>query len=465
MGQTQPTQPQPGQYGQYGQYGQQPYGQQPQQPYGQQPPGQPFTHDPTAVVVGQAPAPQPNKGKRGLIITLVAVLVVALGGGATWWALSGSDSVASGATTPEDAVTNLVQALGDGDLLGAANALAPGEAAVLADQLTQSTDELKRLGVLDQNADPSTFSGIELTVTDLTFDSQAAERVNDHVTITKLTGGTVTVDADLTELPLAQEYLGEMLAEAGGAAALTDSETFDIGSFVRQTGEPVRIATVNVNDEWHPSLLYTFADYFLAEAGLSWPQESIPAQGTDSPAEAVKQVLQAVFDSDFTRLIELLPPDEMAVLHDVGPALAQALENATRGPSGIQVLDVQTEDSQIAGGTLATITTLSLQVPGQGQVTVTKNGDCYDLTAPQGRQRLCGRELGQQMAANADGSASPEVLQRVGESLAEQGVGAVTTEVDGQHYVSPLRTASELSMSLFRGLTAEDFKEILQGAN
>ena len=190
---------------------------------------------------GRRPGSRPaaEEEKRGLIITLVAVLVLALGGGATWWALSRSDSVASGAATPEDAVTELLSALDDGDLLGAANTLAPSEASILADQLTQSFDEYKRLGLLDQNADPSSFSGFELVAENLTFDSQSAERVNDHVTITKLTGGNVTINADLTKLPLAQEYLDAMLAEAGGAAALTDSETLDIGSHVQQTGEPI----------------------------------------------------------------------------------------------------------------------------------------------------------------------------------------------------------------------------------
>jgi hypothetical protein len=450
-GQPQPVPPQPGQYE--------------QQQWGQQPPGQPFTSDPTAVAVAPGPGPQPKKSKRGLIITLVAVLVLALGGGATWWALSRSDSVASGAATPEDAVTELLSALDNGDLLGAANTLAPSEASILADQLTQSFDEYKRLGLLDQNADPSSFSGFELVAENLTFDSQSAERVNDHVTITKLTGGTLTINADLTKLPLAQEYLDAMLAEAGGAAALTDSETLDIGSHVQQTGEPIRIATVNVDGEWYPSLLYTFADNLLAEAGLSWPQESIPAHGADSPTEAVKQLLQAAFDANFTRVIELLPPDEMAVLHDVGPALVHQLGNLAEGPSGIQVLDVQTEDKQVAGGTLATLTALSLEIPGQGQLTVTKNGDCYELTAPQGTQQLCGEELGQRMAAEADESTPPQMLQHIGESLAEHGVGAVVTQVDGQYYVSPLRTLNELGMSLSRGLEPEDLKQILQGIN
>ncbi len=155
----------------------------------------------------------------------------------------------------------------------------------------------------------------------------------------------------------------------------------------------------------------------------------------------------------------------MAVLHDVGPALVHQLGNLAEGPSGIQVLDVQTEDKQVAGGTLATLTALSLEIPGQGQLTVTKNGDCYELTAPQGTQQLCGEELGQRMAAEADESTPPQMLQHIGESLAEHGVGAVVTQVDGQYYVSPLRTLNELGMSLSRGLDQEDLKQIMQGIN
>ncbi|EIE99397.1 flagellar basal body-associated FliL family protein [Saccharomonospora glauca] len=410
---------------------------------------------------GNAPGPRPPRGKRGLVVGLVIALVLALGGGATWWVLSERESVASGANSPEEAARELFTALGNGDLVGVAQSLAPGEAAALGDLLADSAEELKRLGVLTPDADLSAFSGLRVTASNLTFDAKSAERVNDHVTITKLTGGTLTLDMDLTTLPLAREYLEPMLAAADVEGVTTGSRTLDIGTITRLSG-PLRIATVNVDGAWYPSLLYTFTDNLLNELRLSWPRTSIPANGADSPTEAVRQTLQAALDADLNRVIELLPPDEMAVLHDVGPLLVDMLATEGASPTGVKVLDLRTEDTPVANGTLATVTAVELEVPGQGNFSVAKDGDCYTVTAATGEsRRVCGAELGEMMAENSDGTTPPEVTEKIARTLAGKGLGVVTTQVDGKHYVSPLRSLGHLGLSLYGQLSPEDFKAML----
>ncbi|EHR61807.1 hypothetical protein [Saccharomonospora cyanea] len=424
--------------------------------------GAQYTQPQPGVVLPGSQPPQRGR-KRGLVVGLVVALVLALGGGATWWVLSERESVASGASTPEEAASRLINALGNGDLLGVAQSLVPGEASALGDQLQDGVDELKRLGMLSPDADPSAFSGISLTAKNLVFDTEATERVNDRLAITKLTGGTLTVEANLAELPLEQEYLDAMVAAAGGAGATSGSQTFDIGTLVRQSGAPIRIATVNVDGEWYPSLFHTIADNALASEGLSWPQESIPARGADSPTEAVRQLVQAAFDADLNRVIELLPPDEMAVLHDVGPLLVDALASEGATPSGIKVVDLRTENTPVTNGTRATLTALTLEAPGKGRLSVTKDGGCYDLTAPEGSQRFCGADLAQAIVENAGPDVPVAGIGRTMEVLAEQGLGVVTTEVDGKHYVSPLRTYGEFGLGLYRELTPEEFRAMLPG--
>lgn len=437
-------------------------------PYGYPDPGQQqasFAHT--------APVPQPGyvtpgppeggRRKRGLIVGLVIALVLAVGGGATWWVLSERESVASGASTPEDAATRLLTALGDGDLLGAANSLAPGEAAVLGDQLQEAFTEFTRLGVLSEDADASAFSGISFTAENLTFDTAAAEQVNDRVTIAKLTGGTFTLDADLDQLPLSPEYRDAFIAAATEDSGQTAArETVDIATLVKQSGSPIRIATVNVDGGWHPSLLYTLVDNALAEEGMSWPSSSIPARGADSPDEAVRDIVQAALNADLNRVIELLPPDEMAVAHDVGPLLVRTLAAQGARRSGVQLLDLQTEDTPVTGGTLATITKLELAAPNGSTLSVSKDGDCYDVGFSGRSERLCGADLAAMLAQNAEMDASPEVLERLTRVLADQGIGMITTEVDGKHYVSPLRTLGDLGMRMYRELSPEEFRAMLE---
>lgn len=452
--------PQDGQWpSQQNQYPQQQYpqGGYPQQyPQGQYgPPQQPWgpTQPPPF------PPQQPKRGRRGLIIGLVAALVVLLGGGGTWFALSQRDSVASGAATPTEAARNLATALSGNDVVGIVGALAPAEAKLLTEPIGQTTAELKRLGILDPAANPQALTGLQVRAENLTFDEAAAEQVNDHLTITKLTAGTVTVTADPSKLPLSEKLRESMPAGEG-----PQTDTIDIAEQVRDTGEPIRIATVKVDGDWYPSLFYTVADYALRDEHEPWPSTSIPARGASSPNEAVKQLVQAALDADVTRVIELLPPDEMAVLHDAGPALVAAARQDAE-PSGAKLLDLQTQTAAVPGGTRATITSVRIQGPDGETYSVTKQGDCYEATGEGRTQQLCADFLTDNIE-NELGSSVPDevrqVLQHLSSGILGQGLGVITTEVAGQHYVSPVRTLNELGLTVLRSLQPEDITALLR---
>ncbi|MEU6641604.1 flagellar basal body protein FliL [Saccharomonospora sp. NPDC046836] len=412
------------------------------------------------------PAGPPTRRRRGLVIGLVVALVVAAGAVGSWFAFRQSDSVAAGAATPTDAAMSFATSFGSGDVVGLLSALTPGEAALLTDPLVESTNELKRLGVVKPDADPRNLTGLEIQTANLTFDESQAEQVNDHLTITKLTGGTITVTADLSALPFADEYLDAIMADAGVTSPEEGrrTQTVDIGEVVRAGGEPLRIATVKVGDEWYPSLFYSVADYALADLGEQWPQQPIAANGAASPNEAVQQLVQAALDSDITRVIELLPPDEMGVLQDLGPLLVDAVGSAT--PTGAQLTKLETETSEVAGGTRATVVALEVEIPGEGTFSLTKDGDCYQLTVQDQSDQLCADQLSALVEEQAGADvpdAARQAISNIGTSVLQQGLGVVTTEVDGKHYVSPVRTMTELGMTFLRGMEPADFKTMLEG--
>ncbi|PRX45116.1 hypothetical protein B0I33_110215 [Prauserella shujinwangii] len=443
----------------------------PQQAYPAQqyPPPFPPPQQPGVAYAGPAAPEPPRRGRRGLVIALVAVLVAVLGGGATWFALSRGDSVAAGADTPDEAAARLATALGDGDVVGLLSALAPAEAAVLVDPVSDTTAELKRLGVLDESADPESLSGLRISTEGLRFDEAQAEQVNDHLTITKLTGGTLTIDVDLARLPLAGDFLDAVLSadERRALEGARRSRTVDVADLVREAGEPIRIATVRVDGEWYPSLFYTVADYALRDAGEPWPQQSIPAVGADSPNDAVRALVQAALDADPRRVIELLPPDEMAVLHDAGPALVAAAGQDLE-PAGAEIVRLETETSEVTGGTRATLTELELrQAGGPGTFSLVRDGDCYRVTVDGDSQQVCADQFGVLVARESDTPFPPEArqaLQSFGTGLVRQGLGVVTTEVDGKHYVSPLRTLNEVGLTVLRSFDREDLLTLLRAA-
>ena len=70
------------------------------------------------------------------------------------------------ANTPEEAVRSLVTAITDEDVLGALDALAPSERDLLRDTLVDVTGELRRLDVLDDDADLSGVRGVDAVAVD-----------------------------------------------------------------------------------------------------------------------------------------------------------------------------------------------------------------------------------------------------------------------------------------------------------
>ncbi|TWH19202.1 flagellar basal body protein FliL [Prauserella rugosa] len=428
------------------QYGQPQYG---TDPYGR-PPGGQGTMTPVGGPGGQ------GTGKRGLVIGLVVALVVAAGAVGSYFAFFRQNSVAAGSESPTEAVRTLASSFEGGDLAGTLSTLAPSEATLLTDPLDEAVSEYQRLGLFSDDADPNQLGGLTVKAENLRFDESAEERLNDHLAITKLTGGTLTLEADLNKLPVTPEYKRQLIAEAGSAR---DTATIDIAE---EADEPIRIAAVKEGDEWYPSLFYTIADNILQEEGADWPAQPVPAEGADTPAQALRDMVDAAVAGDLERVIQLLPPDEMGVLHDAGPLLLDAAADV-EGASGAEVTDLQTETSDVEGGTRVTVTSVTVAAEGT-TFTVAKDGGCYRAEAQGKSEQLCPDDIAR-LAAEDSGDMPPQVLQMIanlGDGVMKQGIGVVTTEVDGKHYVSPVRTVTELGMTVVRSLTPEDFRAMLE---
>ncbi|MGW5051800.1 flagellar basal body protein FliL [Actinokineospora sp. NPDC004072] len=459
-----PAQQQPG-YPQTGPQPQQGYpqtGPQPQQGYPQTGP-QPTQQYGYQQQYGGAygyPEP-PKKSRKGLIIgVVVAVVLAAAGVGGAVFFLNRGGSVAAGAESPTSAATNLVTAIGQGDVAGLLTGLAPAERDLMSALNSQTTEELVRLEVYKPGVDPNKMTGFELKAENLKFDDAAAEKVNDRITITKLIGGTVTVTSDMSQLPYTEEFIEAAFPR--GMNARPQTETVDIAKEIADNGgEPIRIATVNVDGEWYPSLFYTLADYALLEANLEWPAQAIPANGADSPGEAVRQLADAALAADLERVIELLPPDEMGVLHDVGPVLVE--QAGQLDPAPARIINLTTETADVDGGTKVLLKELEVETEGQ-TVKITKDGECYAAEVQGERQQICADDL----AAEIGGSGMPPAVEKALTGLVKgmmANTGVVTVEVDGKWYVSPIRSLTDVMVTALQSLEAEDVRALLEMAN
>jgi hypothetical protein len=440
------TGPQPTQsYPQQGGYQQPGYqtGPQPTQNYPQQPQygGLPAYGEP----------PKKERGKGPVIGAIAAVVVVALGVAATIFVLNRSSGDQAGQENPTQAASNLVNSLSQGDVLGVLESLTPAESALLVDFNAKTTKRLKELKVYKQDADPNKLHGAAVEATDLKYDEKGAEKVNDHLTITKLIGGTVSFHADVSELPLTDQFM--QAAFPDGVNSQPTDEKVDIAEVVKDSGEPIRIATVKVNDKWYPSLFYTVADYALQDANAEWPAKSIPNNGAANPDDAVKEMVQAAVNSDLERVIELLPPDEMGALHDAGPALLDEMGSPPAAQVEITKLETESTDAE-TGGKKVMLKEIEVKADGQ-TYRVTKDGDCYTAEGEGETTKLCADDVAAQIGGSGMDPKVQQALANLSSGLIKN-TGVVATEFDGKWYVSPLRTYSELGLTALSDLTPED---------
>ncbi|ONI85204.1 hypothetical protein ALI22I_31965 [Saccharothrix sp. ALI-22-I] len=395
-----------------------------------------------------------------IVTAIVAVIALAAGTAATVWALRSSDDVAAGSESPSSAANNLLSALGSGDILGIMNGLAPAEAKISKDYTEATISEAKRLEILKPDADPNKVSGVQIKSEGVKFDDAAAEKVNDHLTINKVVEGKITITSDVKDVPLTDKLVDALGAEANKGP---QTETIDFAKeMADRKGKPIGIATIKVGDDWYPSLFYTIANAALEEEDLKWPAKGITPAGAGSANDAAKNMVEKALAGDIEGVIALLPPDEMGVLHDVGPVI---LEQIGRVPAtDAKLIELETDSKDVTGGTLLTIRKLVLEVEGEtGEIT--RDGDCYTAKAQGETQRLCADEITQlveQQGGRNIPSAAIDVIARVGAQVLKDGVGVVATEVDGKWYVSPFRTYSELVLTLMRGLQPSDIDELIK---
>jgi hypothetical protein len=440
------------------QYGQQPYGQQP--PYGQPPYGQ--------QQFGPAnywqPAPPPKRKRTGLLVgVIVAVVVLAAGGVGTWLALNRTAAAGStGSATPQAAAVKLAADVGNSDVIGIVNDLPPSEAALVRDSITSSTDQLKRLQVVKPDVNSQAPGGVTIATKGITFDPAGPQRINDHLAIAMLTGGTITVNADLAKFGYTDKFLKSVFPNGTPAS---ETQTLNIADAVRQLGHPIRIATVEVNGKWYPSLFYSIADAALQSSNQQWPTRSIPANGAASADDAVRQFVQALMDENVTQAIGLTSPDEMAALHDAGQAIVDSAGNTH--PSGVKIDSISFADRTVPGGVDAVVSSMTLDSNGD-RIQITQGGGCYSIQAQGRTQRLCASDLTQQMHGGVTGFLPPaftKVLQDFATGMMNSGIGIVASQVDGQWYVSPGRTITQLTTDVFSSISADDFAALLQLGN
>jgi hypothetical protein len=413
----------------------------------------------------------PNKNRKPIIITAIAVVVALIAGvGVYFLAIRDTNTTtASGNDTPQQAVETLFKTLGNSDPIGVADQLDPAESSLFTDLNTDVISELKRLDVLSDAASADSMTGTTISVSGVTYDPNE-ETINDHVHIVKLTGGTISVTSDPSKIPLSQTMTDAFGSEIDQAQP--ESQTVNIADAVKENnGEPIRVATVQRDGKWYVSVFYSIADNAVHAAGLPNPTAAdvIAPKGYASPEEAADALVEAGSTGDLKTIIAMLPPDEMGAMHDYGQLiLDQSDANSLSSDAtdlGVSFSDLTWATSEVTGGTKVSLAGATVTAEGQ-TVTITRNVDEGSITvsAPgQPEVKLDESTIDsyiEQAAGNE--SLDPQMVDLIKREFKQIiGLGIVTTKVGNEYYVSPVRSFSDIFVSLLKGMEPEDVQYLI----
>jgi hypothetical protein len=251
---------------------------------------------------------EPPKKKRKLALLGVGLGVLGLAGGAAFafTQIRGTEK----ANTPEQAVETFYTSFENGDAIGLAKTLAPGERDVMLDSMVPMLAEMSRLKVLEKNFDPSKIKGYTAKLTSFKAKSSVVRPDLAHVVVTS---GKLSTTFNPNDLPF-----GDFVRKLGGDDLRKSKSTTQSSDIGTKADSPFVVQ--KIGKRWYLSLNYSIAESarLQSEDVYKVPLKGagVAAKGAATPEAAVSDMMQAMADLNSRRILELLPPDEFAALHD-----------------------------------------------------------------------------------------------------------------------------------------------------
>jgi hypothetical protein len=251
---------------------------------------------------------EPPKKKRKLALLGVGLGVLGLAGGAAFAfsQIKGTEK----ANTPEQAIETFYTSFENGDAIGLAKTLAPGERDVMLDSMVPMLAEMSRLKVLEKDFDPSKIKGYTAKVTAFKAKSTVVRPDLAHVVVTS---GKLSTTFNPNDLPF-----GDFVRKLGGDDLKKSKSTTQSSDIGTKADSPFVVQ--KIGKRWYLSLNYSIAESarLQSEDVYKVPLKGggVAAKGAATPEAAVSDMMQAMADLNVRRIIELVPPDEFAALHD-----------------------------------------------------------------------------------------------------------------------------------------------------
>jgi hypothetical protein len=406
--------------------------------------------------------------KRRKIAALGAAIVLLAGGGATALALRAAND-GGGAATPDKAVTAMLAAIEKGDLLGAVDTFPANERSLARQIASDWSKQFTRLSGETKKVDLNKVDGVGLKFEGV---AMVDESVNDNivnVNVTMQKASIVGADGLSPFGRLTDAFVPGASSEDDPGTSSNDATTNNELSTSSAHGT---ITTVHDSEGWHPSLMYTAFDSIRRskEADKPTASDAIKARGSDSPEEAVADMVNALGAQDQQRIIELLPPTEWAAAHAYGKVLVSDT-TAADDPyqSVVSFSDMKFETQSVDGGKKLIPTSFKAHnEPGSDSddepddVVVTKKGtDCVrvQLSNAGTDETHCIDEIEQSFNDNSlISEAMIDVTKRLALKYGE--IGFIVVQEGGKWYVSPIQTVNDMMLTFVSAINKQDIDTI-----
>jgi len=407
-----------------------------------------------SVPVVASPTPRRSRGKVIGAVAGVGALLAA--GTFAVVSIAGNDSD-GGASSPEAVGLQLFEALGNEDVLGVIDLLLPGERETFRQPVIDLFDNLRRIEVIDPSASLGKVGGIDFEFSDLQVSTESTG-ADDIVKV--VVDGSVSSSVDGTKVPIGSLLIDE--AFDGERPDMTmETQTDEVGA--------ATFATVERDGRWYLSLFYTVAESARGDSDV--PASGVQANGADSPDGAVDQLLSALEGQDLAGIIATLDPTEAEALQRYAPLFLDEAQQAFRdaeitwsitdrtytveGSGSRRNVDVESFTFQASSGN--DDSSLSLKYADgcasfelDGETTSTCEGDGGQLGALIGDAGIADEEATQNLA---------DAVERAFEGYSPRGIAV--HEVDGQWYVSPIRSGFDFYNGILATLDKQEITDII----
>ncbi|MGH9186904.1 MAG: hypothetical protein ACRD0U_13975, partial [Acidimicrobiales bacterium] len=419
-------------------------------PPGYPPPGYPPAGGYPGHLPPYLPPPAPKRGGKRVAVAVAAVAAVAAG---TFGVLSLTGSGSGGADSPEAAVESFFTAMGNEDVIGLLDTLAPGERDAFRPVLEELVGELQRLDILSDSAKLDGVPGVDFEIADLEVSS---DELGEGVA-TVHGRGTITSTLVVDDLPIG-ETLRNLIENFGGEIPSEDAS--------EESALDVEMVTIERSGGWYVSAYYTAAEAARTDAGLDVPDfgNGVEPAGADSAENAVKELYEAGAALDLERAIALLPPDEAEALHDYAPLFldqaSEAVDELKANGLEISLDDIQLETEGVDGGQRVLVKGFAFSsTSSDWDIQAEFDGDCVAVSGEiEGSDinDLIEDEFPPGFFENGEVCTSDvETGLGIFDSLVS---GMIAVERGGEWYVSPTRTLADGLFSFLRAIDREELE-------